>query len=98
MILISEAQVSCQYELLTGPAQREQPQDGELAEEFGDLPIWLSRSPLAVNRCIRLVSLQFPDVANLTDHVHLMDGLGRPADHADPILKVGLLGCLALRD
>ena len=52
----------------------------------------------AVTQAQKYSCLQLPDVAHLADHVHLMDGLGRPADHADPILKVGLLGGLALGD
>jgi len=42
--------------------------------------------------------LHLPDVAHLADHVHLVNLVGGPAHHADPVLEVGLLHRFALGD
>ena len=41
---------------------------------------------------------QLPEVADLADHVNLVDGLRRPSDHVDPVLEVRLLNRLAFAD
>ena len=40
----------------------------------------------------------FPDVTHLAYDIHLVDGLGGPTHHFDPVLKVGLLHRLTFGD